>query len=264
MKIALAQISSGTSVQQNIAKISDFTRRAAAQNAELVVFPEASMSAFGTDLLAAAEQAEHWQKTLANLAEEHRITIVVGEFEAAGKRVRNVAAVYNPAAARASYTKIHLYDAFGFSESDTVAPGDTPLVLEIAGTKVGFALCYDVRFPKLFAELSRAGAQVIVVPTSWAPGEGKEEQWKILTRARALDSNCFVIAVDQANPTVAGTDADPNSPTGIGFSAAVDPFGHTLIECGEGEELRIIELDLSLAEKVAQSIPVLKNAKLGY
>ena len=73
-----------------------------------------------------------------------------------------------------------------------------------------------------------------------------------------------MVAVDQANPTIAGTDADPNAPTGIGFSAAVDPFGHTLIECGEGEELRIIELDLSLAEKVAQSIPVLKNAKLGY
>lgn len=266
MRIALAQIGSGSNPQENLTKITDFVQQSATEEADVVVFPEASMAAFGTKNLnsIATDHGENWRNTLTGLAQEHNITIVAGEFEPVGKRVRNLAGIYTPDGVRNAYTKIHLYDAFGFSESDTVEEGNDLLTVEIGGVTFGFALCYDIRFPKLFAELSRAGAQVIVVPTSWGNGEGKVEQWKVLGPARALDSNSFVIAVDQANPVVARTDADPAEPTGVGYSGAYDPFGHPLVILGEGEELRIVELDLDLVDKAKEAIPVLKNAKLGY
>lgn len=265
MKIALAQIGSGEDVAANLQKVTDYVRESAQKQADLVVFPEATMSAFGTDIFSAAsEHSDHWQKSLANLAQEHGITIVVGEFEPAGERVRNVAGIYSSDGTRDSYAKMHLYDAFGYSESDTVEAGEELCTFKVGNVTVGIAICYDIRFPKLFAELSRAGAQVIVVPTSWAAGPTKKQQWQVLTRARALDSNCFVVGVDQANPVVGGPDVETEAPTGVGISVVADPFGQPLIELGEGEDLKVVRLDLDIIEKAQKAVPVLKNAKLGY
>ena len=87
----------------------------------------------------------------------------------------------------AHYDKIHLFDAFGFTESETVAPGTELLVLTLGGVGVGFATCYDLRFPSLFTALAERGAQLICLPASWGAGPGKLEQWQLLLRARALD-----------------------------------------------------------------------------
>ena len=110
------------------------------------------------------------------------------------------------AAWRPSYDKIHLFDAFGFAESDTVAPGDEPVTIEVDGLTVGLATCYDLRFPGLFQLLADRGATLVVVPASWGAGPGKREQWDLLVRARALDSTTFVAACGQADPTTVGRD----------------------------------------------------------
>ena len=91
----------------------------------------------------------------------------------------------------AHYDKIHLYDAFGFTESRTVAPGHEPVVITVDGVRVGLTLCYDIRFPELYVELARRGAQLITVHASWGTGPGKLEQWTLLARARALDTAQF-------------------------------------------------------------------------
>lgn len=264
MRIALAQINSGPSMQENIAKVSDYVRESAHKDADLVVFPEATMCAFGNDLFEAAAESQTWRTALSQLAQEHDITIIAGEFEQAGKRVRNLAGIYSPDGSREDYAKIHLFDAFGFSESETVEPGNDLVTAKIGNVTVGLAICYDIRFPKLFAELSRAGAQVILVPTSWGKGPAKEEQWKVLSRARALDSNTFVVAVDQADPATLNKDINTDAPRGIGYSTVTDPFGHTLIELGTGEDLKVITLDLEQVEKARRALPVLETAKLGY
>lgn len=101
------------------------------------------------------------------------------------------------------YDKINTYDAFNYSESETVKPGEELIVFEHNGVNVGVAICFDIRFPALFQELARAGAELIVVPTSWADGEGKLEQWRTLMSARALDSTAFIAAAVRHDP-VAG------------------------------------------------------------
>ncbi|WP_209325326.1 nitrilase-related carbon-nitrogen hydrolase [Brevibacterium renqingii] len=265
MKFALAQINSTTSVPENLDKVRTFAREAAEAGARFVVFPEATMSAFGPGLRGIAEEnTESWRSALAELAAELDLNIVVGEFAVTGDRVINLLAAYTPEGERFDYAKIHLYDAFGFKESDTVEPGAEPVVISIDGEDIGLALCYDIRFPKLFAELSRRGARLAVVAAAWGAGPGKVEQWEILARARALDSNMFVAALGQADPEVSGVEVPKKGPTGVGHSLVSDPFGHVLSSLDGAERLEVVDLDLSEADKAAEAVPVLANAKLGY
>ena len=125
----------------------------------------------------------------------------------------------------AHYDKIHLYDAFGFTESRTVAPGHEPVVISVDGVGVGLSLCYDIRFPELYVELARRGAQLITVHASWGTGPGKLDQWTLLARARALDTASFVAAVGQAYP---GDEIAAVGPTGVGGSVVASPFGEVV------------------------------------
>ena len=126
-------------------------------------------------------------------------------------RVANMALVTGPDV-HESYQKIHTYDAFGYRESDTVAPGTDLMLFDAPSARVGVAICYDIRFPEQFINLAKLGAEVIVVPASWQDGPGKLDQWRTLVTARALDSTSFIIAADQARPggeTAAGHDDGP-------------------------------------------------------
>lgn len=111
-----------------------------------------------------------------------------------------------------SYDKIHLFDAFGFAESDSVDAGTSPVTFELNGTVLGLATCYDVRFPALFAANARAGAQVNIVCASLGSGEGKAEQWDLLVRARAVDSTTFVVACGQGDPASIGLPSAGSAP----------------------------------------------------
>ena len=265
MKFALAQINTTTEVADNLEKVRAYTRDAAAAGARFVVFPEATMSAFGSGLRTIAEEhTESWRTALSELAVETGITVVVGEFATTAARVINLLAVYTPTGERSDYAKIHLYDAFGFKESDTVEAGEEPVLFTIDGEDIGLALCYDIRFPKLFAELSRRGARLAVVAASWGAGPGKVEQWELLARARALDSNMLVAALGQADPEISGVDVPKKGPTGVGHSLVSDPFGNVLASLDGAERLEIIDVDLAGADKAAETVPVLANAKLGY
>lgn len=266
MRIALAQINSTTVVTDNLAKVRAFSKDAAEQGAEIVVFPEATMIAFGSDLPTGADEySAVWKNALRELATELGLTIVVGEFQRASEnKVINQLSAYTPDGNCAQYAKIHLYDAFGYHESDSVVAGDEIALINHKAVVLGLATCYDIRFPKLFAELSRGGAALAIVSASWGAGPGKLEQWNTLARARALDSNMYIVAVDQADPAFTGVMVPDSAPTGVGGSLVTDPFGHVLAELGQGEELRIVDIEPALSQQAADTIPVLTNAKLGY
>ena len=156
----------------------------------------------------------------------------------------------------AHYHKIHLYDAFGFTESRTVAPGFDPVTIAVDGVTVGLTTCYDVRFPELYVELARRGAQLITVHASWGSGPGKLEQWTLLARARALDTTGFIAAVDQAYP---GDEIAKIGPTGVGGSLVTSPTGEVLAAAGAERELLVFDVDLDAANQVRDTIAVLQN-----
>jgi predicted amidohydrolase len=262
LRVALAQIASGDDPTANLDEVEARIAEAAAAGAELVVFPEATMRRFGPGLRRVAEPLDGpWATRLAELARSHRVTVVAGMFTPAdGDRVRNTLVAAGPEGT-AHYDKIHLFDAFGFAESDTVAAGEDPVTIEVAGIPVGLTTCYDVRFPGLYTRLAEQGASVVCVAASWAAGPGKVEQWQLLTRARALDSTTFVLAAGQADPTTVGLQPLPGAPGGVGHSATISPRGEVLAELGPEPGLLVVDLDLDQVDTARQAIPVLANRR---
>src|SRR6478736_4943465 len=245
MRVALAQIRSGTDPSANLGLVEDYTRRAADAGARLVLFPEATMCRFGVPLAPIAERAG--------------VVVVAGMFVPADEdgagRVTNTLIATGPDV-EAHYDKIHLYDAFGFTESKTVAPGSEPVVITVDGVGVGLTLCYDVRFPELYVELARRGAQLITVHASWGTGPGKLEQWTLLARARAIDTGSFVAAVGQAYP---GDEIAALGPTGVGGSIVASPLGEVIEAAGADPTLLVTDIDPEAVQSVRDTIAVLRN-----
>ncbi|PQM44799.1 Hydrolase [Mycobacterium talmoniae] len=156
MRIALAQILSGTDPAANLELVREYTGRAVEAGAALVVFPEATMCRFGVPLQPIAEPTDGpWADAVRRIAAEAGVTVIAGMFTPSGDgRVTNTLLATGPGT-DAHYDKIHLYDAFGFTESRTVAPGSQPVVITVDGIGVGLSTCYDIRFPELYTELAR-------------------------------------------------------------------------------------------------------------
>ncbi|MGP9529761.1 carbon-nitrogen hydrolase family protein [Glutamicibacter sp. AOP5-A2-18] len=260
MKIALAQVLSTSDPQRNLVAIRDHAKQAKEAGASLVIFPEAMQVAFGNDLAKAAVALDGpWPALVRQQAREIGITIVAGMFTPGeGGRVRNTLLIAGPEA-DTHYDKIHLYDAFGYAESDTVTPGNTPVQFSHEGQILGVATCYDLRFPQLFIRHATSGAAVNIVCASWGAGEGKVEQWTTLAKARALDSTTFVAAVGQADPESVGRQVSGTAPLGVGHSLVVDPLGRVIAQAGAEPELLVVDLDLAVVEKARQQLPVLAN-----
>jgi deaminated glutathione amidase len=262
LRVALAQILSGADPQENLELVASQTAAAAAHDAQLVIFPEATMRRFGLPLAEIAESVDGpWAQQLRKIADHHQLVVVAGMFTPSGDgRVKNTLRCVG-AGVDAHYDKIHLFDAFGFRESDTVAGGAEPVMITIGEAKIGLTTCYDVRFPGLYLKLAELGAQVICVAASWGAGPGKLEQWQLLTRARALDCTSYVVAAAQADPAAAGTALDGRAPTGVGYSAAISPRGEVLRSLGAEPGLLVADLDLDLVEETRATIPVLANRR---
>jgi predicted amidohydrolase len=260
MRIALAQIQSGTEPTANLGLVEEYTRRAAEAGARMVLFPEATMCRFGVPLAPIAEPLDGpWASAVRAIAERAGIVVVAGMFVPAEEdragRVTNTLIATGPGV-EAHYDKIHLYDAFGFAESKTVAPGREPVMITVDGVGVGLTLCYDVRFPELYVELAQRGAQLITVHASWGTGPGKLEQWTLLARARAIDTTGIVAAVGQAYP---GDEIAAAGPTGVGGSLVASAVGEVLAPAGAEPELVVADLDLEAARVARETIAVLRN-----
>ena len=121
------------------------------------------------------------------------------------------------------YRKIHVYDAFGVRESDTIRPGDiaAPLLFTVGDVTVGALTCYDLRFPEVFRWITDAGAELVALPAAWATGPGKDHHWQTLIHAQALENTIYVAAADQTGPM------------SCAMSMIVDPMSVRIADAGE-------------------------------
>lgn len=259
MRIALAQFAPDPDPTVNAARLAEFAGTAAERGADLLLAPEGSLVDFLTDPSATGRAAQPadgpFATALVEASERHGITVAAGSFvpTPGGDRVYNSLLVAQQGALVAEYHKLHLYDAFSYAESDTVAPGqDLPPVIEIGGIPVGFATCYDLRFPELFRTLVDGGAQVLAVASAWVRGPLKEEHWLTLLRARAIENTAYVVAADQSGKA------------GIGRSAAFDPAGLPLLDLGPADTaLGTVDIDPLRLQEVRRVNPALTNRRLG-
>ncbi len=253
LTVAAAQILATDDPDHNLDQVREATARAAAAGAQVVVFPEATMARFGSPLRRLAQPLDGaFASGVRATAAEHGVLVIAGMFiPAPDGRVRNTL-LATGAGVEASYDKIHLYDAFGSRESDTVEPGSAHVTFEAFGTTVGVATCYDLRFADQFTALGKAGAELVCVPASWGEGPGKAEQWDVLVRARAMDAQAWLVACDMAWTPPLGAD-----PLGLGRSAVVDPLGGVRGRLGHAPDLLVTSIDLGAVAGIRARVPIL-------
>jgi deaminated glutathione amidase len=261
MRVALGQIPISSDPQVNLDRVRTAAAAAAAKGAELVVFPEGTQVRFSADLPAVAEPLDgEFCRGLAEAAKSAGLAIIAAVFEPApdGRVFNTTVALDRDGSLVAVYRKIHLFDALGHRESDSVAPGDEVVIATVGGLRVGFMTCYDVRFPELPRALAAGGADLLVLPAAWAAGTFKEEHWVTLVRARAIENTIWLAAAGQVpDPAERPTHA----PTGIGRSMLVDPMGVVRLDLGPAEGLGIGDVDTEQTARVRAMLPCLANRR---
>ncbi|ACB40192.1 carbon-nitrogen hydrolase family protein [Pyrobaculum neutrophilum] len=174
---------------------------------------------------------------------------VAGGFLERGPRPRvyNTTVLVDPGGrAVGIYRKTHLFDAYGYRESEFVEPGvELSQVYAVRGAKVAFAVCFELRFPEVFRELALAGAEVAAVPAAWYAGPLKEETLHLLARTRAVENGIYVAVSALWGPRFTGR------------SLVVNPFGVVEAELGAGERYRQVSIDLRLVEEARKTVPTI-------
>lgn len=259
LRVALVQEASGLEPEANRARLAELTPA----GTDLVVWPEAFARDFGapgSDVSGFAEPLDGpFATEVARVATERATTVVAGQFERSDDPARPfntlVARGVAPGAATgtaAAYRKIHLYDSFGYRESDALSAGaPEPVVIGIGGWQVGLMTCYDLRFPELARLLVDAGAEVLVVPAAWVAGPRKVDHWLTLLRARAIENTAYVVAAGQPGPRYSG------------HSSVVDPLGDVVVEAGEEPTVLSAELHRDRLAEARRTNPSLANRRLG-
>lgn len=262
LKISVGQFPAIEDKSANLTAIRDIAKQASEEGVRLLILPEAAMyhrvDSSVAEGVAAAETIDGpFATEIKRLSKEYGLFISAGMSKKApgqddAERALNILLLVDDGEIIAEYEKIHLYDAFSVKESDSITPGDDlPPVIEIDGVKVGFAICYDLRFPELFRLLVDQGAEVIALSAAWVKGIVKEDHWLTLLKARAIENTSYVFASGEVGPK------------SVGRSAIFDPMGLQLGDAGE-KKLAVISANAELerVRSVRETLPSVANRRI--
>jgi predicted amidohydrolase len=177
------------------------------------------------------------------------------------ERVYNTSVIFGPDGGRlATYRKIHLFDVgdvgdgFAYTESASVAPGDRAVVVDTPAARLGASVCFDLRFPGLYQTLADGGAEILLVPSAFTRPTGAAH-WSVLLRARAIETQCFVVAAAQTG------DHTEKRKT-WGHSMVIDPWGGVLLELGTAPEVATVTIDLDAIAAARAKVPTAANRRV--
>jgi len=263
VRAAAVQLNSTEDIARNLATADRLVREAAARGAALVVLPEKWNVLGRPEAMARAAEpldgpALGWAQ---GVSEELGIDLIAGsivERREGRERFSNTSVHFGPDGRPAAvYRKLHMFDVevdgVVYAESEREEPGEEVVLTETAEACVGMSICYDVRFPELYRELSARGAHVLVVPSAFTLATTRDH-WEVLLRARAIENQCFVIAANQIG-------AHPPGNRSGGRSMIVDPWGVILATAPDGEAVVCADLDLDRLEEVRRRLPALRHRR---
>ncbi|HKL75417.1 MAG TPA: carbon-nitrogen hydrolase family protein [Halanaerobiales bacterium] len=263
LKVALIQMKVIDDKDKNLVKAKDFVKKAADQEAELVMLPEMFNCPYQTIKFpeyAEKEGGKSW-RFLSELAKENDIFLVGGSIPEKDDKndTYNTSYVFNNKGEQiAKHRKVHLFDidiegGQTFKESDTLSAGNNITVFDTPYGKMGLVICYDLRFPELSALLSKKGVKYILVPGAFNMTTGPAH-WELLFRSRALDNQVYTLGAAPAR--------DSKQPyVSYGNSIAVSPWGKVIKRLGGGEDILITDLDLDYLDKIREELPLLKHKR---
>ena len=268
MRVGLIQMTSSDDPSENLANTVALVSEAAAGGARLVLTPEV------TNCVSASRKRQ--REVLRVEGEDPTLPVLCAEAEARGiwlligslalkseteARFVNRSFLISPEGRIvARYDKMHMFDVTlseteTYRESDGYKPGERAVVSHVDAAKIGLSICYDVRFPYLYRDLARKGAQVLTVPSAFSPDTGPAH-WEVLLRARAIETGSFVLA-----PAQTGTHAatEGRARRTWGHSLAIDPWGRILADAGEAVGVTCVDLDLAMVSDVRRRLPSLSH-----
>jgi len=263
--VSAIQMASGPNVDANLFEAERLISKAVSAGADLCVLPE-NFSIMGmTEHEKVAIREEEGkgpiQDFLAEQAKKHHIWLVGGTvplWANDANKIRAACILYDPEGNRvARYDKTHLFDVNlvdndeQYVESETIEAGSDVVVAKTALCNIGFAICYDLRFPELFRNMHAQGVELIVIPSAFTAITGKAH-WETLVRARAIENLSFVVASDQGGYHINGRES-------YGDSMIVDPWGQVLDRLYSGSGFVIAEIDLDYLRETRKRFPALTH-----
>lgn len=262
--VGIIQLDSQNDKGRNLERICAYVDEAAARSAKLVALPEV-MNLVGTNV---GEGGQHESvpgystEILARKARQHGIFVHCGSLAEAipagdGRAYNTTVMLDDKGAIIATYRKLHTFDVTlpdgtVYNESARIKPGSEIVVIDTAFGRLGFSICYDIRFPELFRLLALAGAQVIFTPANFTMPTGKDH-WEPILRARAIENGCYIVAPAQIGkkPGFAA----------FGNSMVVDPWGTVIARSKDEPGVTTAEIDLDFLDKIRGQIPSLRNRR---
>ena len=266
MKIAAIQMRSGLDPDANLAALVPLLAEAAAQGARYALTPEVTLIfPENREQLrsVAAPFEDHPQlKVVGELARQHGMFVHIGSLPIPLEdgRFANRSVLFGPDGAQVTtYDKIHLFDADiaglnAYRESATYKGGESAVTADLGQFTLGFSICYDMRFPRLYNALANGGATLMAVPAAFTVPTG-QAHWHVLLRARAIETGSYVIAAAQGG-------SHPNGRSTYGHSLIIDPWGKVIAELAHDEPgVLLAEIDPAAVTEARGRVPALANAR---
>jgi deaminated glutathione amidase len=268
LRVAAVQLNSCDDVSTNLTTCRRLIGAASSEGARLVVLPE-NFAFMGKEAgrRTCVERldgpAGPIRSMLFETASLHGIYLVAGGWPLASDdemRPFNAASIVTPSGGfLATYRKIHLFDVdapdgISYRESRGVTAGSVPICATVDGFRVGLSICYDLRFPELYRKLVDMGAEIICIPAAFTAATGRAH-WEVLCRARAIESQCYVIAPGQTGAHRGGRET-------YGHSLVVDPWGEILADAGDHEGIVVVNVDRTRIGSVREKLPCLQHRRL--
>ncbi len=265
MKIALIQMSSQPDLRRNLAEVERLMTEAVAGRPDLIVLPEHFdwMGGSSDDKRAAADFVPGGKAydCVQDFARRHRVFVHAGSLMercVQSGKVFNTTVIFDAEGSHVgAYRKIHLFDittpnGARYAESSVVTAGDDLLIYELNGWKIGCAICYDLRFSRLFDRLVQEAVDILILPAAFTRQTG-EAHWEVLCRARAIEYQAFFVACGQCGsyPSLNGEPRET-----FGTSLVVDPWGEVIANAGQKPCVLHVKLDRKRLDDVRELIPM--------
>lgn len=266
LRIGLLQLQPTRSVQSNLESLLSTIDDAARQGAELIVAPENALCiGSNAEMRAAAVTLQGPEITaIRDAARAAGAVVVLGGFKQKSdhRLLQNTALVIRAdGSIQGAYDKVHLFDAVvngqSFRASDVESPGEQLVIANVKGVKVGLSICFDIRFPEMFRQLAKSGAEVILIPAAFTQFTG-QAHWEVLVRARAIENEVYVVAP----ATVTSDDAVEAGFETYGHAMVVDPWGEILVNLGTAAPVaHVMDIHIDKVTATRAKLPVLNMTR---
>lgn len=264
-RAAVLQITASANIFDNLKRTDKYFAKAKSSGAKLILLPEnfGFMGLKEGDKLKIAEEDGNglMQEHISRLCKKFKIWCIAGTIpiKSTNNKIFSRSIVFDEYGAKvAQYDKIHLFDVKinqteTHNESDATSPGTSLVVVDSPIGKIGLTVCYDLRFPRLYQDLSDKGAEIITVVAAFTAITGKAH-WEPLLRARAIENFVYMLASDQ-------TGKHENGRHTYGHSMIIDPWGKIVSKITKGEGLIVSEIQTAKIKECREKIPIFEHRK---